>query len=203
MRSYYKGRSRVSKYVRKFKISSSIQKYIELKTLATDGKIKARQLKNKILSIFNVSASKSSIGFYRNRLGFNKRRLRSRPELNDLQKRERLAFARRYENSSYANWLFVDETAVYTYQEPIHHMRRPSSRPKVVGIWNRSNKKLNIWGGIGWNGAIKFALFTHNLTGAGYEYIIENHLAPFINENYIECSLIQDNDSKHTSDVTM
>ena len=82
-------------------------------------------------------------------------------------------------------------------------MRKPSSRPKVVGIWKRSNQKLNIWGGIGWDGAIKFVLFTHNLTAPGYEYIIENHLVPFINENYIECSLIQDNDGKHTNPLSI
>lgn len=53
---------------------------------------------------------------------------------------------------------------------------------------------------VGWDGAVKFVLFTHNLTAPSYEYTIENHLAPFINDNYIECSLIQNN-GKHTHDL--
>ncbi len=40
------------------------------------------------------------------------------------------------------------------------------------------------------------------LTAPGYEYI-ENHLASFINENYIECSLIQDNDGNHTNPLSI
>jgi len=202
MRSFYKGRSRVAQYVKKIKMKKTIQNYIELKTIATGGRIKARQLKSKILTIFNVSISASSIVYYRNRIGFKRRRMRSRPELNDLQKQQRLAFARQFENAAYNNWLFVDETAVFSHQNPINHMRKKSSRPKVVGIWNRSNKKVNIWGGIGWNGSIRFVLFTHNLTAAGYEYIIDNHLAPFIQNNYDECILIQDNDSKHTDNLS-
>ena len=56
---------------------------------------------------------------------------------------------------------------------------------------------------VGWDGMVQlnFVLFTHNLTAPSYEYIIENHLAPFINDNYIECSLIQNNNGKHTHDL--
>ena len=37
-----------------------------------------------------------------------------------------------------------------------YHMRKPSSRPKATEDWVRNQLKLNIWGGIGWNGAIQF-----------------------------------------------
>ena len=131
-----------------------------MKVTNTNGLIKAFQLKDKIKNIFNVDLSINYVSYLRNRYGFNKRRSNSRPELTELQKQERLAFALRYEHSTYKNWLFVDETTVYT----------------VFGIWQRSNKKLNIWGGIGWNGAIKFVLFKNNLTAPGYEDIVENYL---------------------------
>ncbi len=54
---------------------------------------------------------------------------------------------------------------------------------------------------VGWDGAVKFVLFTYNLTAISNEYIIENHLTPFINDKYIEYSLIQNNDGKHTHDL--
>jgi hypothetical protein len=44
---------------------------------------------------------------------------------------------------------------------------------------------------VGWDGAVKFVLFTYNLPAISNEYIIENHLTPFINDKYIEYSLIQ------------
>ena len=99
----------------------------------------------------------------------------------------------------------------------LYHMRKPSSRPRVREFKKRDNIKLNIWGAVGWNGVIKLyvnififyfyhfkmsllilaiiicKLFTNNLTGPGYSHIIENYLAPYINSNYIKCSVIQDN----------
>lgn len=84
-----------------------------MKVINTNSLIKAFQLKDKIENIFNVDLSINYISYLRNRYGFNKRRSNSRPELTELQKQERLAFTLRYENSTYKNWLFVDETTFY------------------------------------------------------------------------------------------
>ena len=55
----------------------------------------------------------------------------------------------------------MDETTCMTYLNRRYHMRKRSSRPTTVAITKRNCNKINVWGAIGWNGAIKFKVFVH------------------------------------------
>ena len=50
----------------------------------------------------------------------------------------------------------MDESTLQTYSSPQYHMRKPTSRPKRVNISKKHGEKVNIWGGISWQGRIKF-----------------------------------------------
>ncbi len=82
-------------------------------------------------------------------------------------------------------------------------MRLKSRRPRATAISKRNCKKINVWGAIGWYGAIRFKLFTNNLTAYGYEHIIEETVTPYVNQYYTECNIIQDNSSIHTSNICL
>ena len=89
-------------------------------------------------------------------LGFNWRKILSRPILTKDQIKQRFFFAKRNYKKSFKKWIFVDETKLQTYSNPLYHMRLPATRVNRKHFSKRNFAKINIWGGISWNGHIKF-----------------------------------------------
>jgi hypothetical protein len=60
--------------------------------------------------------------------------------------------------------------------------------------------KLNVFGGISFEGSTPFAVFTENMDSEMYAEIIRSVIFPFSIEKYgSQMSLHQDNDPKHSS----
>ena len=55
-----------------------------------------------------------------------------------------------------SNMVFVDEDAFQTGRYGLYHMRKASCRPKASWVKPRYVQRLNVWGGISWNGPSKF-----------------------------------------------
>lgn len=128
-------------------------------------------MSDEIYRVLNIEVSVSRCIYYRKLFGYNWRKTKKRPYLTEKQKQERLQFALKYRNSSLINWLFMDETTCMTYIYRRYHMRKRSSRPPAIAITRRNCQKINVWGAIGWNGAIRFKV---NLNYKDIYFIILN-----------------------------
>ncbi len=95
--------------------------------------------------------------------------------------------------------MFADETSLQTKRSGTYHNRMPSSQPRASAYKPRTVETVQVWGGISYNGPTPIVTFNQYLNRYGYEVIIKEYLAPFINEYDGSCCLIQDNDSKHSS----
>ena len=87
---------------------------------------------------------------------------------------ERLVWCLRHQNFDFSNYIFVDESAMRTYEFPLFHSRFPSTYPDAVAIRSNVRIKINMWGGISFRGPTNFVAF----------------------EKFV---LVQDNDRKHSS----
>jgi hypothetical protein len=90
--------------------------------------------------------------------GFKYCRFRKSPILSELDKFKRLVWCLRYQNCDFKNYVFVDETAVRVGEKPLYHWRLPSTYPDTLPSTNKFVSKVNIWGGISYQGATPFAV---------------------------------------------
>ncbi|RNA26643.1 Transposable element Tcb2 transposase [Brachionus plicatilis] len=171
-------RIRLFRLRKKIKYLRILNHYVD----SSQGLITARELSNKIKNTFGVRISASRV-----KMNYFWRRLRLKPELNEVQIRERFEYANLHLNESFENYIFVDETMIRLNSFPLYHMRRIKIQIPI---------KLNIWAGI----STKFVLFQSNLNRFGDKFLLDKHLYPFLVEKFnCQCVLFQDNDSKHDS----
>jgi len=122
----------------------------------SNGYIYARQLKEKLENILNITLSESSFQKYRhNIIGTNFRRCRFAPKIfTKEEKVNRLKFCLNFkrslnENPNYLSQIVsIDESKFRTLRLNFMHNRLPSSRPKVAGIKPRACKSLNVFAGL-------------------------------------------------------
>lgn len=124
----------------------------------------------------------------------------SKPFLTEIQKIDRLRFAKQNKIRNWNNVLFTDETTI-------------SLSPRNKKIWRRRRErvykrrfkhysKIHMWGCFSKFGFGKIYLFKENLTGAKLTDIYKTTLLP--SSKMIKSSnwmLLEDNDPKHTSKV--
>ena len=81
-----------------------------------------------------------------------------------FEKRRRLVFALNNLTDPFQTTVFIDECTVWTLRGGLyHHHRRKSSLPKANTIHPPHTEKVQIFGGISWDGPLPFKLFTRNL----------------------------------------
>ena len=78
--------------------------------------------------------------------------------MNARHKSERLNFASLHAEDDYDFWIYADQTKCESHQVKLYRMRKPSRRPKVVGIYKRDRFKVNVWGAISSRGAALFVV---------------------------------------------
>ncbi len=114
----------------------------------------------------------------------------------------RYLFALNNINNDFRNCVFADETSLQTKRFSTYHNRIPSSQPRASAYKPRTVESVQVWRSISYYGLTPIVTFNQYLTRHGYEVIIKEYLAPFISDYQGGCSLIQDNDSKHTSNIS-
>ncbi|CAF0860996.1 unnamed protein product [Brachionus calyciflorus] len=200
-----KRENRSANYVDKRKkrlVTKTVLVLIENLTKRSNGYITAKEIAFKIKKILKKQIAPSTISFYRSSMGFKYRRSKTKTRnFTNEEKAMRLSFAQRFINSDLRNLIFVDEAAFQTGRFGLYHMRKSSSRPSAVWTKSRCVDRLNIWGGISWNGPTQFVPFTTTLNSKGYSLILKNFLKPFVLNHQDESILIQDNYSKHSSNL--
>ena len=148
--------------------------------------------------------------------------MRKGPFLSIYHQMLRLIWCLRMKNKDLSKVLFVDETSVRIRDLPIYQWRTPSSYPEASSITSGVKKKLNVFGGISYKGATKFAVrfskilsiyiwsanlvlnngkvFKQNMDANLYSIIIKKFVLPFAAAEYdFDCTIHQDNDPKHNS----
>ncbi len=65
----------------------------------------------------------------------------------------------RYQNADFSKYFFVDETSVRKGDIPIYHWRKAQTYPEAFKCSDKFSGKVNVWGGISFKGASKFAVF--------------------------------------------
>ena len=79
-------------------------------------------------------------------------------------------------------------------------MRRKSSCPKANTLHPPHPEKVQIFGGISWDGPIPFKMFTRNLDTEFYIEVLDETLVPFMrNFNGGNCRFLQDNAPSHVT----
>jgi len=121
--------------------------------------------------------------------------------LTESEEIARYLFALNNINNDFRNCVFADETSLQTKRSGTYHNRIPSSQPRATAYKLRTVETVQVWGGISSYDLTSIVTFNQYLTRHGYEVIIKEYLAQFISEYYGGCCLIQDNDSKHTSNI--
>ena len=95
------------------------------------------------------------------------RRTRAAPHLTDFHKLQRYLWCRRHKNTNFKNYIFVDESTVRILEIPLYHSRKRGTRPPAHSSTSKIRAKINIWGGISYQGPTPF--------------IVTNSLSFFIN----------------------
>lgn len=67
-------------------------------------------------------------------------------------------WCQKYINADLYNYVFVDETSIRLWDLPLYHVRLPSKKPLTFPSTRKDRKKVNIWGGISYEGPTKFAV---------------------------------------------
>ncbi|RNA42071.1 hypothetical protein BpHYR1_016415 [Brachionus plicatilis] len=132
-------------------------KFNKERTIKKKGLEASYKTAHKIEEKFGKKYSSSVIRKYRFKLGFRLRRIRKCPKQNDLQKLQRLIWCQRNRDCDFKDYIFVDETTIVVYDQPIYHLRLPSSRPEAIPSSYKFECKIHVWGGISYNGATEFA----------------------------------------------
>ncbi len=150
------------------------------------------------------------------------RRTRAAPQLSDFHKLQRYLWCRRHKNTNFENYIFVDESTVRILEIPLYHSRKRATRPAAHSSTSKIRAKINIWGGISYQGPTPFIVrhlfcfhinylfkelypfqtFKCNMDSEFYREVINDHLFPFIGKKFnYDAKLHQDNDTKHNSKI--
>ncbi len=86
------------------------------------------------------------------------RRLKKSPLLTDWDKIRRLVWCLNNKDTDFSKFIFVDETTSKLLDTPHYHHRLKSSRPESVECTSKIRKKINVWGGISYQGPTQFAV---------------------------------------------
>jgi hypothetical protein len=86
------------------------------------------------------------------------RRTRGSPQLTNSNKLQRYIWCKNNSKNTFSNYLFVDESTVRMLEVPSYHSRKKESKPNTVPHTGKAKIKVNIWGGISYNGPTHFAV---------------------------------------------
>jgi hypothetical protein len=64
----------------------------------------------------------------------------------------------KYRNVNLENYVFVDETTIQLCDFPLFHLRLPKKNPLGFPSTRKQRGKVNIWGGISYEGPTPFAV---------------------------------------------
>lgn len=124
----------------------------------------------------------------------------SKPFITEIQKIDRLRFARQHKTRNWNNVLFTDETTISLAPRNKKVWRR--RRERVYKRRFKHYSKIHVWGCFSKFGFGKIYVFKENLTGNKLIDIYKTTLLPsskmIKNSNWM---LLEDNDPKHTSKV--
>ena len=125
-------------------------------------------------------------------------KLSLKPSLNSRKNED--FFALNNLNNNFHTTVFIDESTVWTLRGGLYHHRRKSSFPKANTIHPPHPVKVQIFGGISWDGPIPFKIFTRNLDGEFYMEVLDETLVPFMRDfNGGNCRFLQDNAPSHVT----
>jgi hypothetical protein len=145
------------------------------------------------------------------------RRTRGSPLLSDANKAERYIFCKNNEFNTFKDYLFIDEATVRMLEVPLYHIRKRGKRPEIVPHNGKAKIKINVWGGISFNGPTQFSVFFTkiffinitecvleafkcNLNSDLYCDIMRNYVFPFSRKFYPNgLNIHQDNSPIHHS----
>jgi hypothetical protein len=132
----------------------------------------------------------------------------------------RLLWCKKHRNTDFSKHIFTDETMIRLWDLPLYHCRLPSSYPEAIPCTTKYRKKINICGGISFEGPTPFKVikiinfvflhfkksiviykvFEQNMDASLYRDILVFDFFPFMAAKFdFDCILHQDNDGKHTS----
>ena len=86
------------------------------------------------------------------------RRTRRAPKLSDYHKLQRFIWCTKNKSINFEKYLFVDETTVRSLEVPLYHVRQPGERPEAICSTTKIRFKVNVWGGISFNGPTPFVV---------------------------------------------
>ena len=68
----------------------------------------------------------------------------------------RLLWCQKHRNTDFSKHIFTDETMIRLWDLPLYHCRLPSSYPEAIPCTTKYRKKVNICGGISFEGPTPF-----------------------------------------------
>ena len=78
--------------------------------------------------------------------------------LSDFHKLRRYIWCRNHIYTNFEKFIFGYECTVRLFEIPLYHVRPRTSRPQAFCRTSKLRLKVNIWGGISFNGATEFAV---------------------------------------------
>lgn len=211
------GRSRnvVTKYIKDpinygKKKSTGRKKKLSIRTISAV--IKEAKGKNitakKIIQKFDLRVHKSTITRILNKDGKLKRRkIKRKPILQKIHKRNRLLFAGQYRNlkEKWNSVIFSDEKKFnldgpdgYNYYWGGLNIKEPIYSRRSMG-----GESIMVWGCFNYSKKSKLAIIKGNIDSIKYQNVLKDHLLPFIiDQNRNQIIFQQDNAKPHVSNST-
>jgi len=86
------------------------------------------------------------------------RRTRRAPQLSEFDKLRRYIYCKEKQDTSFHNYIFADETTIKVLELPLYQVRQKGSRPNAQCVSTKQRLKVNLWGGISYNGPTPFVV---------------------------------------------
>ena len=126
----------------------------------------------------------------------------------------RLLWCLKYRDADFSKYVLTDETMIRLWDLPLYHCRLPSSYPEAIPCSSKYRKKVNICGGISYQGPtpfkVKYVLYINNLKifQTNFIQVFEQNMDKFLYRDILvfdfflfmaakfdfDCILHQDND---------
>ena len=97
-------------------------------------------------------------------LEFVYRRTRCSPKLTEFAKLQRYMWCKSNLENNFKDYVFADETTIRILEIPIYHSRKKGQTPKAQCSSAKIRMKVNVWGGISYEGPTSFVVRTFFLS---------------------------------------
>jgi transposase len=186
------GRPRVLNKIEKKAIGQFIRRNNEI-TLS--------EIRENLSRMYHASVSTSTISRHLHEYGYRNVLPKSTHMLTQEEKKRRVQWAKQHLNDDFTHTIFTDESSFQLFRNTV---RRWSKHPNnELKCKPKNRQSVHVWGAVSVKGVLACHTFRCNLNSQYYIDILKNHLLPSAKQRFRKnWRLQQDNDPKHTSNIT-